>query len=192
MAQTATMYRLKLELSDVDRSVYESLDFRVAQHPSEGEDRLIARILAYALLYEEALEFGKGIADVEEPALWAKDLTGQILHWIDVGTPGADRVHIASKKAPKVTIVCHKGEEALARETTKRKIHKAEDIEVLHLEPAFVSQLAGKLARNSEWTVVHTDGELSVTIGDESFSGVVTRAALPQSIGRLVDQVGAL
>lgn len=180
VALGATIYRMKLELSDVDRGVYESLDFRIAQHPSEDASRLVARIFAYALLYEEALEFGKGISDVEEPALWVKDLTGQLLHWVDVGTPTADRIHIASKKAPRVTIVCHKGEDALAREMTKRKVHKAGAIEVLHLDPVFIAQVAQKLDRNAEWTLVHTDGELSITIGDESMAGVVVRGELPQ------------
>ena len=180
MALGATIYRIKIELSDVDRSVYNSLDFRVAKHPSEDEGRLVARILAYALLYEEALEFGKGISDVEEPALWVKDLTGQLLHWVDIGTPTADRIHIASKKAPRVSIVCHKGEDALAREMTKRKVHKAAEIEVLYIDPSFILELSKKLDRNAEWTLIHTDGELSITIGDESFAGRVTRGELPQ------------
>lgn len=180
MALGSTIYRIKIELSDIDRGVYESLDFRVAQHPSEDAPRLVARILAFALLHEEALEFGKGIADVEEPALWVKDLTGQITHWVDVGTPGAERIHIASKKAGRVTIVCHKGEDALTREMTKRKVHKAEEIVVLYIDPGFISQLAKKLDRNADWTVVQSDGELSVTISDETISGRVTRAELPR------------
>lgn len=180
MALTATIYRIKLELSDVDRGVYESLDFRIAQHPSEDESRLVARILAFALLHEEALEFGKGISEVEEPALWVKDLTGQILHWVDVGAPTAERIHIASKKAERVTIVCHKGEESLAREMTKRKIHKAGEIAVLYIEPAFIASLAKRLDRNAEWTLVHNDGELSITIGNDSYAGQVVRSQLPQ------------
>lgn len=180
MSQGATIYRMRLELSDVDRGVYEHLDFRLAQHPSEDANRLVARVLAYALLYEPMLEFGKGLADVEEPALWVKDLTGQILHWIEVGTPSAERVHLASKKAPRVTVVCHKGEPALAREMSKRKVHRADAIEVLYLDSAFVGTLAAKLERNAEWTLVHTDGEVSISIGDESFVGSVRRARLPQ------------
>ena len=95
MALSSTLYRLRIELSDVDRGVYESLDLRVARHPSEGADRLVARVLAYALLYEPGLEFGKGLSDADEPALSTHDLTGQLTHWIDVGTPSADRIHIA-------------------------------------------------------------------------------------------------
>ena len=180
MARTATVYRFQLELSDIDRGVYESLDFRVAQHPSEGEDRLVARVLAYALLYEERLEFGRGLSDVNEPALVVRDLTGQLVHWIDVGTPSAERIHAASKKARKVTIVCHKGESALAREMGKKHVHHAEEISVIHLDAALVTQLARALERNAQWMLVHNDSEVTVTIGDASFAGEATRASLPR------------
>lgn len=180
MAQTAMLYRMHLELSDVDRGVYETLDLRVARHPSEGDERVVARVLAYALLFEPGLEFGKGLSEAEEPALWTHDLTGQLMHWIDVGTPSADRIHIASKKARKVSIVCHKGPEALTREMQKRKVHGASDITVLYLEPSLVAALAGHLDRSGSWTVVRTDGELSITVNDTSFAGSVTQGPLPQ------------
>lgn len=177
MALTSTLYRVKLDLSDIGRNLYTVLEFRVAAHPSEKLERVVSRILAYALLYEEGLEFGRGLSDVEEPALWAHDLTGQLTHWVDVGTPTAERIHAASKKG-RVSIVCHKGEEALARQLAGKKLHRAEAIEVLYLAPAFVAQLAGALTRNSEWTLVHTDGELSITLGEEYFTGVVKRSPL--------------
>jgi len=180
MAQAATLYRMQVEVSDVDRGVYETLDLRVARHPSEGEERVVARVLAYALFCEPGLEFGKGLSEADEPALWTHDLTGQLMHWIDVGTPGADRIHIASKKARKVSILCHKVPEALTREMQKRKVHGASDITVLYVEPALVASLAAELDRNATWTIVHTDGELSITLNDVTFSGSVTRSALPQ------------
>lgn len=180
MARTATVYRIQLELSDIDRGVYESLDFRIAQHPSEGEDRLVVRALAYALLYEEGLEFGRGLSDVDEPALMVRDLTGQLVHWIDVGTPSAERIHAASKKASKVTIVCHKGEGALAREMGKRHVYNAEEISVIYLDTTLVSELARTLERNAHWMLVHNESEVTVTIGDASFSGEATRAPLPR------------
>lgn len=180
MAQGSTLYRVKLEISDVDRSVYESLSFRIARHPSEGDDRVVARILAYGLLYEPELEFSKGISDGDEPALWSHDLTGQLLHWVDVGTPGAERIHSASKKAERVSIVCHRAVEALSREMRRRKVHRAQDVQVLLLEPDFVGRLAKALERNTDWTLVRTEDELSITIGDDHFGGSVTRIALPQ------------
>ena len=180
MAQGSILYRVKMDLSDVDRAAYESLAFRVARHASESEERLVARILAYGLLYEEGLEFSKGISDGEEPALWAHDLTGRLLHWVDVGTPGVERIHAASKKAERVSIVCHRAAEALDREMRRKKVHRAEDVQVLLLDPDLVSDLGEGLERNTEWTVVRTDDQLSVAVDGDHFSGTVTRIELPQ------------
>lgn len=178
MALSATIYRMKIELSDIDRGVYESLDVRLAQHPSEGEERLVARALAYALCFEPGLEFGRGVSTADEPALWTHDLTGQLTHWIDVGTPSAERIHAASKRAGRVSIVCHKGRGALDRELKGKKIHRAEEIEVIVLDPALIAELAARLERSVEWTLVCNDGELSVTIGDTSLSGTYERTRL--------------
>ena len=180
VALGSTLYRVSMDVSDVDRSVYENLSFRVACHPSESEERLVARILAYGLLYEPGLEFGKGVSDADEPALWAHDLTGRLLHWIDVGTPGADRIHTASKRAERVSIVCHKGAHALGREMQRRKVHRAKEIQVLLPEPDLIAKLARALERKSEWTLLHTEGVLNVTIQSQTFSGTLLRIPLPQ------------
>jgi uncharacterized protein YaeQ len=180
VGNSSLVYRVEMELSDVDRSVYEHLSIRVALHPSESEQRLVTRILAYALFFEEGLEFGKGLSDADEPALWVHDLTGQLQHWIDVGTPSAERVHAASKRAPRVSILCHKGEDALMRELAKRKVHHADSIQILILEPEFVNQLAAALDRNSSWTVVRTSGQLMITLNERVINGSVLPAAMPQ------------
>lgn len=179
MARTATVYRFRVELSDIDRGKYETLDFRVAQHPSESAQRLVTRILAYALLHEGRLEFGRGVSDAEEPALWVHDLTGQLEHWVDVGTPSAARLHVASKRARRVSIVCQKGHDALLREVAGKRIHDAERIEVLYLQPQLVSDLAAALERSAEWSVLIHEGHLSVTIGEDTFSGTLERTGLP-------------
>jgi len=182
MARTATVVRMNIELSDIDRGVYETLDFRVAQHPSEGTDRVVARVLAYALLYESELQFGRGIAEADEPDLWRYDLTGRLLHWIDVGAPSSERIHAASKKADRVSIVCHKRPDALEREMAGRRVHEAERIEVLYLDPAFVATLAASLERQGAWVVVHHEGELQVTVGPDTFTSTVRRAGLPVGV----------
>lgn len=180
MATQSVVYKVDLNISDVDRGVYEQLEFRIACHPSETEDRLVTRILAYALLYEEGLDFGKGLSDADEPALSTHTLTGELVHWVDVGVPSAERIHSAAKKANTVSIVCHKGEDALVREMTKRKIHHADLVQVLLLEPAFVTQLGSWLTRNSVWSVVHSDSELSVTLDGRDLASTVRRIPLPQ------------
>ena len=84
MALQATIYNFDIELADIDRGVYESLALRVARHPSESEDHLIARLLAYVLEFVEGLAFSRGISDPDEPAMSVRDLTGAIHAWIDI------------------------------------------------------------------------------------------------------------
>jgi uncharacterized protein YaeQ len=87
MALTATIYNFDVELADNDRGVYDSLALRVAQHPSESDEYLIARVLAYLLEYREGIEFSRGVSEPEEPAISIRDLTGRITTWIEIGTP---------------------------------------------------------------------------------------------------------
>src|ERR687897_2229901 len=97
MALTATIYNFDVELSDTDRQTYESVALRVARHPSESEEYLVARVLAYLLEFAEGIEFSRGVSDPDEPAIAVRDLTGAITSWIDIGTPDAARLHKASK-----------------------------------------------------------------------------------------------
>src|ERR1039458_430523 len=98
MALTATMHHVEVTLSDVDRSVYESLDLRLARHPSESARYLLTRLLAYCLSYEEGIAFSKGgISSTEEPPISVRDPTGILLAWIDIGSPSAERLPNASK-----------------------------------------------------------------------------------------------
>jgi len=180
MALGSTIYRVAMELSDIDRGVYETLDFRLAQHPSERTDRLIARVLAYALLFEDGLKFSKGLSAGEEPALWTHDLTGQLTHWVDVGTPGADRIHMASKRAQRVSIVCHQGIEALRREMQKRVIHRASEVKVLLVDVDLVADLAAAVERNSSWTLMRNEESLVISVQEQDFAGGVQEVPLPQ------------
>ncbi|HEY2731326.1 MAG TPA: YaeQ family protein [Polyangia bacterium] len=178
MALQSTVYHLRIELADVDRGVYESLDLRVARHPSESMPYMLTRVIAYALLYEEGLAFGKGLSATEEPALWIKDLQGVVRAWIEVGTPTADRLHKASKAAPRVVVFTQHDPGLLVEAARSRTIHKADQIEVYALEPAFLEELAALTDRNTRWTLLRNDGLLFVTVGDKSVSGPVTRHAL--------------
>src|SRR4051794_22055009 len=107
MALTATVHHFEIVLADVDRGVYETLDLRVAQHPSETDTRLVVRTLAYCLSHEEGIAFSKGgLSSTEEAPIAVHDPTGRLLRWIDVGAPSAERLHKASKAAP-VSIYTH-------------------------------------------------------------------------------------
>jgi uncharacterized protein YaeQ len=178
MALTSTIVRFTLHVSDVDRAVYETLDLRLAQHPSEGDDRLVARALAAALFHEEGLEAGRGISSADEPALWSHDLTGRLLLWVDVGVPTPERLHLASKKAERVAVLCHKGAEALERALAGARIHKSEELALLALEPGFAATLAERLQRNNEWSVLRSEDSLSVSLGSETIEATITQVRL--------------
>src|SRR3954468_20360569 len=105
MALTATVRRFEIALSDTDRGVYETLDWRVAQHPSESERYLVARVLARALEHAEGLEFSKGgVSDDTEPALVQRDLRGDLRAWIEIGSPTPERLHKATKACARVAV----------------------------------------------------------------------------------------
>ena len=178
MAQTATMYHLKIDLSDADRGVYAALDLRVAQHPSENMRYLLTRVIAYCLCYEEGIAFSKGLADGDEPALWVHDLQGAVTSWIEVGSPSAERLHKATKAAPRVVVFTHYDPELLKRAARAKPIHRAEHVEIYALAPAFLDELEPLTDRTARWELVHTGGELYLTAGGRTMTGAVTRHRL--------------
>src|SRR6187455_2619234 len=131
MAPNATLFRLEIELSDVDRATYETLELRVARHPSESMRYLVTRTLAYCLSYEEGISFSKGgLSSTDEPPVAVRDAHGVLKVWIDVGTPGAARVHKASKAAGRVEIYGASDLGDLRREALAGHVHRARDIDV--------------------------------------------------------------
>ena len=178
MALTATMYRFDIDLSDVDRSVYERLDLRVARHPSETMRYLLTRVLAYCLCHEEGIAFTRGLAVAEEPAVWVKDLQGNTQVWIEVGAPSAERLHKATKAVPRVAVFTHHAIELLDRMVRASHVHRAEEIACYAIDPAFLDALEPLVSRKSTWTLARNDGELYVTVGDQSLSTRIDRHAL--------------
>ncbi|MDB4993245.1 MAG: hypothetical protein JWM74_677 [Myxococcaceae bacterium] len=174
-----TVYHLGITLSDVDRGVYETLDLRVAQHPSETMRWLITRTLAYCLSYEEGIAFSKGgLGQTDEPPLAVHDLTGVLLAWIDIGVPGAERLHKASKAARRVAIFTHAELAQLRREAATRAIHKVEDIEVWQIPVSFVDAIERELDRTTKLELVRNDGMLYVTVGGKTIEAAIVRASL--------------
>ncbi|MGK5085504.1 YaeQ family protein [Bdellovibrionota bacterium FG-1] len=173
MANPSTLYRFRITLSDVDRSVYDSLDVRVAMHSSETEAFLLTRVLAYALNFEDGLRFSPGLGEPDQPALWLPDSNGGIAKWIDIGNPGARRLHKAAKAARTVRVYTYKDPEVLKREVSGEQIHHAAEIEIFAFDASFLKSLGAILARDNTWAVLHNDGQLVVTAGEESFMGEV-------------------
>jgi len=179
MALGATLYHFQIDLSDVDRGVYQALDMRVARHPSETLRFMLARVIAYGLCFEEGIAFSKGgLSNTEEPALSIHDPAGGLRAWIEVGSPSADRLHKASKAAPRLVVFTHHDPALLKKVARERPIHRVAEIEAYGLPGTLLDALEAMTERHTKWVVVHTDGELYVTVGDQTATGAVTRFSL--------------
>ena len=163
MALSVTMYRFDVDISDVDRGVYEKVELRAAQHPSETTAYLLTRVLAHCLSYEEGIAFSRGLAFAEEPAVWVKDLQGVTQAWIEVGTPSAERLHKAAKAVRRVAVYTQHDVELLKRAVRGQKVHRLEQIEVFAVPPAFLAELEGVLERSNTWAISRNDGEIYVS-----------------------------
>jgi uncharacterized protein YaeQ len=178
MALSSTVYNFDVQLSDVDRGVYEALALRVARHPSETEEYLVTRVLAYCLEYVEGIAFSKGLANPEEPAIVIRDLTGALKVWIEIGSPDADRLHKASKASPRVVVYTHKDPERLVQQLSSERIHKAESIGIRGVDRALLSALVERLDRRNSWELAASDGHLYLTVAGVTLDGAVERHSL--------------
>ena len=178
MALTATIYNFDIELADSDRHVYESLSLRVAQHPSESEEFLVTRVLAYLLEYSEGIEFSRGVSDPDDPAVAVRDLTGRIRTWIDIGTPDAARLHKAAKSGARVVVYTHKNPDQFLRQLSGEKIHRSDELELYAMDRALIAALAARLERRVAFSVSITDRELYVSIGTDTLTGVVSKLTI--------------
>jgi len=178
MALGSTVHRIKLQLSDTDRGVYEALDLRLAQHPSETPSYLVTRLLAYCLSYEEGIAFSHGLSHADEPAVWIKTPDGRLSAWIEIGTPSAERLHKASKGCARVVVFTHHDPALLLREVKRIPIHRLEHIEVYAPDPALVEALVAQLGRNMQWELVRSGGHLYVNSGGSTWEGALTPISL--------------
>jgi uncharacterized protein YaeQ len=175
VALTATIYNVEIDLANADRSVYESLALRVARHPSESEEYLVTRILAYALEFRAGITFSSGLSEPDEPAISIRDLTGAIQVWIDIGIPDAARLHKASKAAPRVVVYTHKDPAQLVNRLSGEGIHRVEALEVYAIDRRLIAALAARLERRLSFGLSVNDGDLFVSIGADTLTGGVVR-----------------
>jgi uncharacterized protein YaeQ len=178
LALTATIHNFEIELADSDRSVYESLALRVARHPSESEEYLVARLLAYLLEYAPGIEFSRGVSDPDEPTVAIRDLTGAVTTWIDIGTPDAARLHKASKSGARVAVYTHKHPDQYVKQLAGERIHRQDEVELYALDRGLVAALVARLDRRVAFSVSINERELYVSIGTDTLTGAVTRLTL--------------
>jgi uncharacterized protein YaeQ len=175
VALTATIHTFAVELADSDREVYESLALRVARHPSESEEHLVTRVLAYALESTEGIEFSRGLAEPDEPAIRVRDLTGTTRVWIDVGAPDAGRLHRACKAAPRVVVYTHRDPAPLVGRLAGERIHGGATLELHAVDRGLVRDLAARLERRTAFSLSVADRRLWVSIGGDTLTGAVSR-----------------
>lgn len=169
MALPSTIYRASLQLSDVDRGVYEVLQTTIARHPSETEERLVARVLAYALFYEPGLAFTKGVGAGDEPDLWLKEPDGRTALWVEVGLPESERILKASRHSAKVAlVVCGRALPHWEQQHLK-KMSELRNVNILLFNQLFINSVSAKLDRSINWDITISDNNLYINSGDETF-----------------------
>ncbi|MCB9506449.1 MAG: YaeQ family protein [Myxococcales bacterium] len=171
MALTSTMFRLSVNLSDVDREVYTELDLRIARHPSETAEYMVTRALAFCLEWQEGIAFGRGVCAPEEAALAVTDPTGLVQLWVEIGNPGADRLHKATKLAPEVVVYVHKNVEIFLAERAAAPIPRQERLRVVAPPASLIAELARRTERNTRWEVLRNSGVLYVTVDGTTLEG---------------------
>ncbi|MEZ4661159.1 MAG: YaeQ family protein [Caldilineaceae bacterium] len=170
MALSATIYNFLIDLSDVDRGVYETLDLRVAREPSEAVEYMLLRVLAYCLEYGEGIELTRGVAAGNEPAIYLRDRTGQITAWIEVGLPDAARLHRGSKLAGRAAVYTHRDVTQLLAQYAGKKIHRAAEIPIYAIERRLLEQAAQWLERRTSLVISVTERQLYLSIGEHTLS----------------------
>ncbi|MBU0860776.1 MAG: YaeQ family protein [Alphaproteobacteria bacterium] len=167
MAQKATIYKVELSVSDMDRHYYETYKLTVAKHPSETDERLMVRILAFALNAHEQLEMTKGLSTDDEPDIWQKSLSGELELWVALGLPSEKVVRQSCGKADAVVIYCYGGRTAeVWWDKIKNSTTRFNNLQVVNLSENETSELANLADRSMKLQVNIQDGEVMVSVDD--------------------------
>lgn len=163
MALNATIYKVELQISDMDRHYYATHALTLARHPSETEERLMVRLLAFALYAEDRLEFGKGVSDEDEPALWRKDYTDEIELWIELGQPDEARIRKACGRSRQVVVINYGGNVAdIWWSKVGATLARHKNLTVLDISAATVAELLPLLQRGMRLQALIQDGQLQL------------------------------
>lgn len=178
MAAGATLYTFPIDLSDADRGVYQAFELRVARHPSETAPFMLARVLAYCLEWTEGIELSAGIAATDEPAVFVRDLTGQLRAWIEVGAPDADRLHRGSKQTKHCAVYTHRDPAPWLAQLAGEKIHRAAELPVYSFDRGFMETASAALGRRAKLAVSVSGRHLYLDIEGKSFDSPIVEQRL--------------
>jgi len=168
MALKATNCKASLQVADTDRNYYAEHALTVARHPSETDERMMARLLAFALNAHERLAFCKGLSDTDEPDLWQKDLTGAIEHWIEVGQPDDKRLLRACGRAGKVTVYAYGNRAELWWQPLAEKLERAKNLAVWRIPVSAVQALEKLAARSMQLQCTVQEGQVYFSAAAET------------------------
>lgn len=169
MAVKATIFKAELQVSDMDRNYYQAHSLTLAQHPSETQERLMIRLLAFALNAAPSLAFGKGISSDEEPDLWSKDLTGTIDSWIEIGQPDEQRLRKACGRAGQVRAYSFSGRGAqIWWDKNAASLQRCRNLSVYDVATGSSQALAALASRNMQLQCFIQDGQAQLMSGTDS------------------------
>lgn len=168
MALKATIFKADLNIADMDRHYYADHALTIARHPSETDERMMARILAYALYAQEGMALTKGLFEVEEPDLWVKDLTGAIKLWIDLGQPDEDRIRKACNRSERVVVICYSHSCPVWWRQIEPKLARLNNLTVLQLPWETAQALAGLAERTMALQCMVQDGDVWLNTDSQS------------------------
>lgn len=175
MALKATIYKADLNIADMDRHYYADHALTIARHPSESDERMMARVLTYALYAQEGIAFTKGLFDVDEPEVWVKDLTGEIKLWIDIGQPDDARLRKACGRADQVVVLCYSSSSEVWWKQIESKLTRLNNLTVLQLPAETSQELTALVERTMQLQCMVQDGEVWI-----STEGARVQVALKQ------------
>jgi uncharacterized protein YaeQ len=180
MALKATIFKAELQIADMDRNYYGTHALTVARHPSETEERMLIRVLAFCRHAHEALSFTKGLSTDDEPDLWQRDLTGSIEVWIDIGQPDEKRIRKACGRAEQVYIYCHSGHSAeLWWQKSRDKLERFDNLTIINIDASAGQSLARLAQRCMQLQCTIQDGQIWLGNADISVQTELTAWKLP-------------
>lgn len=185
MALKATIHKAQLQISDMDRHVYGEHNLVIARHPSETDERMMIRVLAYALHLPAdelrgRLEFTKGLSDVDEPDLWQLDLTGEVVHWIDLGQPDERRIMKAHGRAERVTVISFASSTPVWWGNLEGKLTRAPKLAVWQIAAEQSQALAALAQRSMQLQISIQDGTAYISTATDSVEITPQALKLPQ------------
>jgi uncharacterized protein YaeQ len=163
MTVKATVFKAALQIADMDRHYYADHTLTLARHPSETDERMMVRLLAFALYADDALTFGKGLSSGEEPDLWHKDLTGAIKRWIEVGLPDERTIRKASGRADQVVVISYGRSADIWWNQLHDKLQRLNNLTVLRFPTSITLALAGLASRTMQLQCTIQEGHIMMT-----------------------------